>query len=110
VLPYDSARQTKIAWSSAIWCTSHQPPPIKPNQNQPHLQSRTQPNPQPNPTAEGSFLQRFFQATQSLTPEQRGAYLEAPPTGAPDIEDAHQVGCVWRGWGGGWTGGFREVC
>jgi ubiquitin carboxyl-terminal hydrolase L3 len=42
-------------------------------------------------TAPGSFLQRFFEATGPLDPAQRGAYLESPPSDAPDIEDAHQV-------------------
>jgi len=42
-------------------------------------------------SAEGSFLQRFLAATADLTPEQRGKYLEEPPAGAPDIDEAHQV-------------------
>ncbi|GBF91570.1 ubiquitin carboxyl-terminal hydrolase-like [Raphidocelis subcapitata] len=41
--------------------------------------------------ADGSFLRRFFDATEAMTPEARGAYLEAPPSGAPDIEEAHQA-------------------
>ncbi|KAK9903583.1 hypothetical protein WJX75_009284 [Coccomyxa subellipsoidea] len=41
--------------------------------------------------AEGSFLQRFFSATADLTPEQRGKYLEDPPPGAPDLDEAHQA-------------------
>jgi hypothetical protein len=27
-----------------------------------------------------------------MSPEERGRYLESPPTGAPDIEEAHQAG------------------
>ena len=40
---------------------------------------------------EGSFLQRFFSATADMDPAQRGAYLEHPPEGAPDIDEAHHV-------------------
>ncbi len=40
---------------------------------------------------EGSFLQRFFAATERMSPEARGAYLERPPPEAPDIDDAHRV-------------------
>lgn len=39
----------------------------------------------------GSFLQRFFDATQPMSAAERGAYLENPPGDAPDIEEAHQV-------------------
>ena len=38
---------------------------------------------------ERSFLPRFFAATASLTPAERGAFLERPPPGAPDLEAAH---------------------
>jgi hypothetical protein len=41
--------------------------------------------------ASASFLQRFFAATGGLSPEARGKYLEEPPPGAPDIDEAHQV-------------------
>lgn len=41
--------------------------------------------------AEGSFLQRFFAATAGMSPEERGAFLESPPSGAPDLEEAHQA-------------------
>ncbi|KAI8475782.1 MAG: peptidase C12, ubiquitin carboxyl-terminal hydrolase 1 [Monoraphidium minutum] len=41
--------------------------------------------------AEGSFLSRFFESTKAMTPQQRGAFLEEPPSGAPDIEEAHQA-------------------
>ena len=34
----------------------------------------------------GSFLARVFDATAAMTPQQRAAYLENPPVGAPDIE------------------------
>ncbi len=40
---------------------------------------------------EGSFLQRFFAATERMSPEARGAYLERPPPEAPDIDEAHRV-------------------
>lgn len=42
---------------------------------------------------DGSFLQQFFQATADMDAAQRGAYLEHPPEGAPDIDDAHHVSC-----------------
>ena len=42
--------------------------------------------------ASGSFLEQFFLATASMSPEERGKYLELPPEGAPSIEEAHQVG------------------
>lgn len=41
--------------------------------------------------AAGSFLQRFLAATADVTPEQRGKYLEEPPPGAPDLDEAHQA-------------------
>ena len=44
------------------------------------------------PAAEGSFLQQFLAATEGMSPAQRGAYLEQPPEGAPDIDSIHQVG------------------
>ena len=43
------------------------------------------------PAAEGSFLQRFLAATAHMTPEERGKYLEEPPPGAPDLDEAHQA-------------------
>lgn len=43
------------------------------------------------PPAAGSFLEQFFLATKELGPEARGSYLEDPPAGAMNIEDAHQV-------------------
>lgn len=39
----------------------------------------------------GSFLQQFFAATAAMAPDERGAFLESPPPGAPDIEAAHQA-------------------
>lgn len=39
----------------------------------------------------GSFLERFFAATGSMSAAERGSYLESPPDSAPDIEEAHQV-------------------
>lgn len=39
--------------------------------------------------APDSFLARFYEATASMTPAERAAYLESPPAGAPDIEAAH---------------------
>uniref|UniRef100_A0A383W0T3 Ubiquitin carboxyl-terminal hydrolase n=1 Tax=Tetradesmus obliquus TaxID=3088 RepID=A0A383W0T3_TETOB len=39
----------------------------------------------------GSFLTRFFEATQPMGAAERGAYLESPPGDAPDIEEAHQA-------------------
>ena len=41
--------------------------------------------------ADGSFLQRFLDTTQKMSPAERGAYLEHPPPGAPDLDDAHHV-------------------
>lgn len=38
----------------------------------------------------GSFLDRYFAAVKDLTPEDRGRFLESPPEGAPDVEDAHK--------------------
>jgi hypothetical protein len=49
------------------------------------------------PPAPDSFLHRFFEATRDLSPAERGAFLESPPSDAPDIEEAHQVR---RGGGG----------
>ncbi|CAL5222286.1 g4625 [Coccomyxa viridis] len=40
---------------------------------------------------DGSFLQRFYEATADMDPAQRGAYLEHPPEGAPDIDEAHHA-------------------
>ena len=51
---------------------------------------------------DGSFLQRFYKATADMDPAQRGAYLEHPPEGAPDIDEAHHVShcehltCLYR--------------
>mmetsp|Transcript_5512 Transcript_5512/g.15358 ORF Transcript_5512/g.15358 Transcript_5512/m.15358 type:complete len:236 (+) Transcript_5512:123-830(+) len=42
------------------------------------------------PIADGSFLQRFLKECSSLNPEERAKFLEDPPPGAPDIEEAHQ--------------------
>lgn len=39
----------------------------------------------------GSYLQTFFETTSSMDPAARGRYLEEPPEGAPDIEEAHQA-------------------
>lgn len=41
--------------------------------------------------SDNSFLNEFFTATASLSPEDRGRYLESPPEGAPNIEEAHQA-------------------
>lgn len=38
-----------------------------------------------------SFLKLFYDATAGMTPADRGAFLENPPPGAPDIEAAHQA-------------------
>lgn len=40
---------------------------------------------------DGSFLERFFNATRDMSPAQRGAYLENPPPDAPDIDNAQAV-------------------
>lgn len=43
-----------------------------------------------------SFFSKFFDATAGMSPSERGAYLESPPPGAPDIEEAHLVGArIW---------------
>ena len=39
----------------------------------------------------GSFLEDFFGKTSEMSPGERGAYLENPPAGAPDIDEAHEV-------------------
>lgn len=39
----------------------------------------------------GSFLEAFLQETRSMTPEQRGSYLENPPSDGPSIDSAHEV-------------------
>ncbi|KXZ44273.1 hypothetical protein GPECTOR_70g504 [Gonium pectorale] len=41
--------------------------------------------------ADGSFLQRFLLATSGMSPADIGKYLEEPPEGAPNIEEAHQA-------------------
>ncbi|KAL4858837.1 Ubiquitin carboxyl-terminal hydrolase isozyme L3 [Chlorella vulgaris] len=41
--------------------------------------------------ADGSFMDQFLEATASLDPAARGAYLEQPPAGAPDIDSIHQA-------------------
>ena len=38
-----------------------------------------------------SFLKQFFDATASMDPTSRGAFLENPPQGAPNIEETHHV-------------------
>ena len=43
--------------------------------------------------AQGSFLQSFLADTAKMTPEDRGQFLEEPPEGAPDIDEAHAVSC-----------------
>ena len=42
-------------------------------------------------TGQNSFFQQFFEATQGMNPTARGAFLEEPPEGAPDIEEVHHV-------------------
>lgn len=42
------------------------------------------------PVGPGSFLAEFHKATKGMSPKERGKYLEDPPEGAPDIEEAHQ--------------------
>lgn len=41
--------------------------------------------------ARGSFLEKFLLATQPLSPEERGSYLERPPPGAPSLDAFHHV-------------------
>lgn len=41
--------------------------------------------------ADESFMDQFLEATACLDPAARGAYLEQPPAGAPDIDSIHQV-------------------
>ena len=43
------------------------------------------------PTADGSFLHQFLAATEGMGAAERGAYLEHPPQGAPDIDSIHQA-------------------
>lgn len=44
--------------------------------------------------APDSFLGRFFEATKGMSPEEVGRYLERPPEGAPDIEQAHAAAAM----------------
>lgn len=39
----------------------------------------------------GSFMENFFGKTGGMTAAERGNYLENPPAGAPDIDDAHEA-------------------
>eukprot|EP00197_Chlamydomonas_leiostraca_P006148 CAMPEP_0202860686 /NCGR_PEP_ID=MMETSP1391-20130828/2315_1 /ASSEMBLY_ACC=CAM_ASM_000867 /TAXON_ID=1034604 /ORGANISM="Chlamydomonas leiostraca, Strain SAG 11-49" /LENGTH=242 /DNA_ID=CAMNT_0049539909 /DNA_START=41 /DNA_END=769 /DNA_ORIENTATION=+ len=39
----------------------------------------------------GSFVDEFLKATEGMTWEARGKYLEEPPEGGPNIEAAHQA-------------------
>lgn len=39
---------------------------------------------------EGSFLSQFYAATETLDSQQRGAFLEHPPQGAPSIDEIHE--------------------
>ncbi|PNH00074.1 Ubiquitin carboxyl-terminal hydrolase isozyme L1, partial [Tetrabaena socialis] len=48
-------------------------------------------NPDTLKPAEGSFLQQFLGATAGMSPEAVGKFLEDPPPGAPDIEEAHKA-------------------
>ena len=61
------------------------------NQGFPCIVPPPPPSP-PLPAAEGSFLQQFLGTTEGMSPAERGAYLEQPPEGAPDIDSIHQVG------------------
>ena len=45
----------------------------------------------PSAAGEGSFLNRFFDATAGMNPTEVGAFLENPPEGAPSIDEAHAV-------------------
>ena len=36
-------------------------------------------------------MKEFFQMTAGMSAEERGAYLENPPKGAPSIDEAHLV-------------------
>ncbi|GAB4814399.1 hypothetical protein N2152v2_001445 [Parachlorella kessleri] len=38
-----------------------------------------------------SFLTQFFESTASMNPQERGAYLEHPPQGAPSIDSIHEA-------------------
>jgi ubiquitin carboxyl-terminal hydrolase L3 len=38
----------------------------------------------------GSFLERYLQASQDLSPQERAKLLESPEEGQPDIEGAHK--------------------
>lgn len=42
------------------------------------------------PVGAGSFLAEFHKATEDMDANERGKYLEEPPKGAPDIEEAHR--------------------
>ena len=45
-----------------------------------------------NPAAAGgSFMHEFLAATEGMSPQERGAFLERPPEGAPDIDSIHQA-------------------
>jgi ubiquitin carboxyl-terminal hydrolase L3 len=45
----------------------------------------------PLPLAPGSFLEAFLAATAGMSPAARGAHLEAPPPGAPEIDGIHDA-------------------
>lgn len=63
------------------------------------------------PAAKGSFLQQFLAATQGLGPAERGAYLEHPPAGAPDIDSIHEVRrCREAGGRGGMPRPVKFAC
>ena len=40
---------------------------------------------------EDSFLDKFFKVTESMSPAERGTYLENPPDGGPSIDEIHEV-------------------
>lgn len=45
----------------------------------------------PLKAAPGSFLEEFLSSTKAMDPEARGKYLETPPEGSKNIQDAHQA-------------------
>lgn len=55
--------------------------------------------------APDSFFTQFAASTAGMSPAERGAFLENPPQGAPDIETAHQVRFLT-----GFSNGLRVRC
>ena len=80
-----------VGCGTACWRCTHAAPPACSSTRASRALCPPPPSP-PLPAAEGSFLQQFLGTTEGMSPAERGAYLEQPPEGAPDIDSIHQVG------------------